>query len=264
MSRALDLTNQRFGKLVAIRRLNEKKRGCYLWECKCDCGNICKVVGSSLTCGNTKSCGCGKYDGLKKYNNEQSEKSKIPNGTRFGKLTVIEDIGFKPQIEGHQRRWYRCQCDCGNTKEVMGNMLKAGQVSSCGLCNLNSIGEFNIINLLQENHISFLHDTYYQPLVEETGRKLRFDFIIFNGETYSNVIRFVEFDGRQHIDGPDTEYWSRTKDTLETIKERDNIKNTFCLSHNIPLVRIPFYKAKTLCLEDIMGDKYLVKGVDES
>ena len=67
MGRALDLTNQRFGKLVAIRRLDEKKNGCFLWECKCDCGNICKVPASYLKNGNTKSCGCGKYDGLRKY-----------------------------------------------------------------------------------------------------------------------------------------------------------------------------------------------------
>lgn len=45
--------------------------------------------------GNTKSCGCGRYDGLKKYNQDQSEAGKIENNTRFGKLTVIEDIGFR-------------------------------------------------------------------------------------------------------------------------------------------------------------------------
>ena len=55
--------------------------------------------------GNTKSCGCGRYDGLKKYNQNQSEASKIENNTRFGKLVVVEDIGFRKQIEGHSRRW---------------------------------------------------------------------------------------------------------------------------------------------------------------
>ena len=263
MGKPIDLTGQRFGKLVAVRRLDEKKRRIFLWECQCDCGNICKVDVSSLRSGNTKSCGCGKYDGLKKYNNEQSEKNKIPIGTRFGKLTVIEDIGFRQQVEGHQRRWYKCQCDCGKTKEVMGNLLKEGKVSSCGLCNLNSVGEYNIIKVLEENHIPFLHDTYYQPLIEETERKLRFDFIIFDDTSYSTPIRFIEFDGRQHKFGPDTSYWGRTTDTLETIQERDRIKNQFCLSHNLPLVRIPYSKANTIYLEDIMGDKYLVKGADE-
>lgn len=57
---------------------------------------------------------------------EQSEKAKIPLGTKFGKLTVIEDLGFREQKNGHNRRWYKCQCDCGNTHEVIGNFLKQG------------------------------------------------------------------------------------------------------------------------------------------
>ena len=59
-------------------------------------------------------------------NKENSEKAKIPIGTKFGKLTVIEDIGFREQISGHKRRWYKCKCDCGNIKEIMGNCLKQG------------------------------------------------------------------------------------------------------------------------------------------
>ena len=146
----------------------------------------------------------------------------------------------------------------------MGNLLKEGKISSCGLCNLNSVGEYNIIKILEENNIPFLHDTCYQPLVEQFGRKLRFDFIIFNDKSYTTPVRFVEFDGRQHKYGPDTEHWGKTTDNLETIKERDNIKNQFCLSNNLPLVRIPYYKANKICLEDIIGNKFLVKGVDET
>lgn len=262
MPQPLDITGQRFGKLVALRRLNEKKGRIFLWECQCDCGNICKVSVTALRSGNTKSCGCAKYDGLKKYNEEQSEKSKIPTGTRFGKLVVIEDLGFKPHVEGHQRRWYKCQCDCGNIKEAMGNALKSGSVSSCGNCNFSSLGEHNIMALLQENQIPFLHDTYYQPLLEETKRRLRFDFILFTDDSYTTPTHFIEFDGRQHTQGPDTNYWGHT-DPLEKIQERDNIKNNFCLSHNLPLVRIPYSKVHTISLDDILGDKYLVKGVDE-
>ena len=114
----------------------------YHWVCRCDCGKIITINGASIRSGNTKSCGCAKYDGLKNYNLEQSEKNKIENGTRFGKLVVIEDIGLKPHVEGHNRRWYKCQCDCGRIKEVMGNSLKTGHTMSCGSCNFNSSGEY--------------------------------------------------------------------------------------------------------------------------
>ena len=40
----------------------------YHWKCECECGNIAIVDGTRLRSGNTKSCGCGKYDGFKKYN----------------------------------------------------------------------------------------------------------------------------------------------------------------------------------------------------
>lgn len=59
----LDLTGQRFGRLVAIkvaeRKRDENGRLVVLkWVCQCDCGNVCEVIPSSLTRGDTKSCGC--------------------------------------------------------------------------------------------------------------------------------------------------------------------------------------------------------------
>lgn len=58
-----DLTGQQFGKLTAlypIKSLEDKK---YRWICQCECGNIVEVLGTSLTNGNTKSCGCLKSTG---------------------------------------------------------------------------------------------------------------------------------------------------------------------------------------------------------
>lgn len=212
------------------------------------------MLGTSLRNGNTKSCGCGKYDGLKKYNQIQSDINKIENGARFGKLTVIEDIGFRKQVEGHNRRWYKCLCDCGNEKEIMGNMLKSGQVSSCGKC-LTSLGEYQISQLLDKNNIFYQQDIVLPELYKETGRRLRFDFILYDDDL-TTPIRMIEFDGRQHIQGPES-IWSNS-DSLETITERDNIKNIFCLNHNYPLVRIPYTKLNKITLDDLLGDQYLI------
>lgn len=52
-----DISNQRYGRLVAIRRA-DSKNGKTRWECQCDCGNTCVIHLSSLTGGRTKSCGC--------------------------------------------------------------------------------------------------------------------------------------------------------------------------------------------------------------
>jgi hypothetical protein len=99
-------------------------------------------------------------------------------------------------------------------------------------------------------------------LVKETNRRLRFDFILYNND--NSINRIIEFDGRQHKYGPDTNYWGHSTDTLESIKEKDNLKNNFCLKHNYPLIRIPYTKLDSLTIEDLLGNKYLIKGDDES
>lgn len=61
--RLIDLTGQRFGKLVVIEYAGRNERRESLWRCMCDCGNESIVRGDVLRRGTTKSCGCGK--GLK-------------------------------------------------------------------------------------------------------------------------------------------------------------------------------------------------------
>lgn len=57
-----DLTGQRFGRLVALRRT---RRGAYwCWHCQCDCGNTCAPRSDSLRTGDTQSCGCLQREGL--------------------------------------------------------------------------------------------------------------------------------------------------------------------------------------------------------
>ena len=38
------------------------------------------------------------------------------------------------------------------------------------------------------------------------------------------------------------------------VKERDEMKNEYCRSHRIPLIRIPYTQYEKLCLEDILLD----------
>lgn len=254
MGKLINLINQRFGKLVVIEDLGTKN-GKHYWKCQCDCGNIKEVPGSYLRYGTTKSCGCMKSKGLQEYNIKESEKNKISIGTKFGKLVVIEDLGFKPHVEGHNRRFYKCQCDCGNITEASGNQLKSGNKKTCGHCE-NSLGELNILKILTDNNLFFKHDYALPELQTFCGKRLRFDFILYNEN--GKINRVIEFDGRQHIYGPDTDYWGHSTESLEDIKNKDEIKNNFCHSKNIPIVRIPYWKRDNITLEDLLGDKYLI------
>lgn len=55
-----DITGQRFGKLVALEKTDNKdNKGNYLWRFQCDCGNIKEVRKYVVMNGRLKSCGCG-------------------------------------------------------------------------------------------------------------------------------------------------------------------------------------------------------------
>lgn len=61
MPKALDITNKRFGSLVAISKAPSHSGKTY-WLCQCDCGNQKEVQTGHLTSGKIKSCGCGIID----------------------------------------------------------------------------------------------------------------------------------------------------------------------------------------------------------
>lgn len=260
-----EMIGQKYGHLTVLevdleyqKEHNIKKFKPFL-KCQCDCEDktIITVNGYSLRSGNTISCGCVNKKKIEKYNIDQTNKTLIPNGTRFGKLTTIKPIGYYPQYEGSKknRMWYQCKCDCGEECIASGNILKQGQKQSCGC--LKSKGELEINQLLKANKNIYQSEIVLQELYQETNRKLRFDFIVYNEDM--SIKRIIEFDGRQHYSGPDSEHWGHSLDTLETIKERDNIKNNFCLKHNYDLVRIPYTKIGKITLDDLFGDKYLIK-----
>lgn len=61
MPKPLDITNKRFGKLTAIKKVSSRKGKTY-WLCQCDCGEYKEIQTCHLTCGVTKSC--GKCNGI--------------------------------------------------------------------------------------------------------------------------------------------------------------------------------------------------------
>ena len=66
MARFIDLTNNKFGRLVAIRPTDKRGAdGSVVWECMCECGNTSLVTSTNLRSGNTLSCGCYERDLMK-------------------------------------------------------------------------------------------------------------------------------------------------------------------------------------------------------
>lgn len=58
MAKKLDMTGQRYGRLVVVGRAENDKWGKTKYICQCDCGKRTVVAWRSLRDGDTKSCGC--------------------------------------------------------------------------------------------------------------------------------------------------------------------------------------------------------------
>lgn len=86
----IDLTNQQFGKLTAIKPTDERTNGqSVIWLCKCECGNWHKASAASLKSGNVKSCGC-----LTSTGECLIQKILQDNGIQFEKQKIFKDFVF--------------------------------------------------------------------------------------------------------------------------------------------------------------------------
>lgn len=117
---AEDLTGRRFGKLTAIRRI-ENKNGRTAWLCQCSCGNQKAVTAHDLKAGKVRSCGCMTYEHIHKIADIK--------GQRFGRLTALYPTEKR---DNKGSVYWHCICECGNETDVSESQLVHGNYKSCG------------------------------------------------------------------------------------------------------------------------------------
>lgn len=128
MGNIKDLTGNRIGHLLILKRKREYNRTYYL--CKCDCGKEIWIRADNLTKkNNVANCGCKKE--YVRYNDVSNKK--------FGLLTAINIVG-NSKNNGYV---WNCKCDCGNYKKVSLSNLVSGRTTSCG-CNQKNKAKQNI------------------------------------------------------------------------------------------------------------------------
>lgn len=79
MAKVVDMTNKTFGRLTVIERAPRPAYNvsCYAWwRCRCECGTVFDVRGSSLREGFTRSCGCLRSEKMRKLQQQQYEARK--------------------------------------------------------------------------------------------------------------------------------------------------------------------------------------------
>ncbi len=232
MGKIIDMTGERYGRLLVIEKVSKKGEKNSRWLCRCDCGTEIIVSRPNLLSNKTTSCGCIRKEKKKTV----SKPTWIDEtGHVYGLLTVL-DKSQKTSSSGNAL--WKCRCQCGKITLVSSNNLRSGRSRSCG-CTMLRTGEKTVKSLLEQNNLSFTEQkTFNACRFPNTNALARFDFYVENKY-------LIEYDGEQHfgIGG-----WG---EDFDSISQRDKFKNQWCKDNNIPLIRIPYTHLEKLCIDDL-------------
>jgi 5-methylcytosine-specific restriction endonuclease McrA len=139
---------QKYNRLTILGFSHSDKRNRKWYKTKCDCGQEKTVMGSAMTSGNTKSCGC--------YGKELARKKRISNN--YSEVTAII-LGYKRHAISRGFEWLLTRDDvnkiikqncfyCGiqpsNVKKIK-NTLGNG-LSYSGIDRIDSSKNYTILN----------------------------------------------------------------------------------------------------------------------
>ena len=242
-----NLIGQKFDRLTVIAKgptyipPSGKGSGPQWWTiCDCEEHNILLVRSNNLLSHNTRSCGCLKLEKSKENIVLAQINSRIDITNKiFDKLTAIKPTDKRKRGSV----LWECKCECGRTVLAAANELNAGRVRSCG-CYVESKGVRKIKKILEDNQIPYVTEkTFSTCCFDDTNQHARFDF-------YVNNDFLIEFDGEQHFEEKDTNYF---RDSLEKRQAHDQFKTNWCKLNGIKLIRISYLEIEDLTLDKILN-----------
>lgn len=146
--RRIDLTGQRFERLLVLEYAGKDGKNNTKWKVRCDCGTEKVVLGLTLRGGSCRSCGC-----LIREVNSATQLDDL-SGQRFGKLVVLSRATNRLTKSGRSEVCWNVRCDCGTEKVLMASTLKQGRTKGCG-CVLAAIrhGQMNSLTYRSWQHM---------------------------------------------------------------------------------------------------------------
>lgn len=219
MSNRLDLTGKVYDELTVTEMLynyqNKHKTYC---RCITTNGNEVIVRADNLQSGATH---CGKGAGRSGHPLDIS-------GMKFGFLTVIRPT--EKRASNGSIIW-ECKCECGNFTYVPAGQLTRKHTLSCG-CKHKSKWEMFISEFLSSCNINYQEQKRFNDCRNRKGTDtLPFDFYLID------YCILIEYDGIHHYE-PINGWGGYEK--FKVVQENDAIKNNYCITNGIPLLRLPY------------------------
>lgn len=176
-----DITGKTFGKWIVLGR-DKDKTGYWICQCQCDNHTIKSIRAYTLKSGQSTSCGCSHLDKfIGKQFSEWTVLEYAGNGNykcrcSCGNIRIVSNTALKSgslrscghnnilkglvDLSGKQfgywtvlryaddHKW-KCQCKCGNIRDIEASSLKDGTSKSCGCKvrddNLKKYGDISAI-----------------------------------------------------------------------------------------------------------------------
>lgn len=131
---------------------------------------------------------------------------------------------------------WKCLNDgCGEEfKMCWGNIL---QGQNCSYCK-ESKGERKINTWLKQESLPYDKQYTFEDLIGINGGLLRFDSVVFSDKEKSKLKMIIEYDGKQHFEC--IKGW-QTEEQFKLQQYHDKLKNEYCKTNNIKLLRIPYW-----------------------
>lgn len=245
-----DITNKQYNFLKVLYLVGFKNNRAE-WLCQCtNCGNYVIVNSHNLRSGHTKSCGC--------LISEKLRKDKV--GKQYGLLKVI-----KYDCSKNEMPYYIVECqNCKKVYSISGHALDTQY--SCGCLSMSNNAHI-IYQTLKNSSLYHLQNVQTEKTFDDCvfKQKLKFDFYIpkyeYQNKLYKNTPFLMEYDGEQHFmpikfnnNKTDTQMY---KDFISQ-QTKDWYKDYYCITHNIPLLRIDYIDKKNCTVEQIMQNSHII------
>lgn len=176
---------------------------------------------------------CGIEASAKKQMLDKDYVEKYVNSINGNKLLNKEDYKNRKECN------LDILCSCGNIYTTSFECYIAG-VHQCYSCSCReSLREKQIRKYLESNNVNFVQEKCFDDCKDKNH--LPFDFYLPD----YNIC--IEFDGQHHF----RPVWS--EEQHNTTVAHDKIKNDYCKSHDIDLLRIPYWEGNNI--EAILKDK---------